>query len=61
MFSNDSTIYGNNNYIFSEDFTSTAVSKTELNNHLVLNSWLIDLYRMYMIPFSPKQSISQWT
>lgn len=61
IFGGDNTVYGTSNYIFSENFDSTSVSNLPISNNLVLDNWLIDLYKMYMIAFNPKLGIMDWT
>ena len=60
IFGNTNTVYGSQNYVFSQNFDSSLISNTAISNNLVLDNWLIDLYRMYLIPFNPKLSLSQW-
>lgn len=60
IFGNGNQVFGSNNYVFSQGFNSSSVSNTAISNNLVLDNWLIKLYNMYLIPFNPKLSISQW-
>jgi hypothetical protein len=62
VFGNDNAVLGSNNYIFSEGYDSTATTNgnQEASHHLVLDDWLIELLKMYLIPFSPKNAIQQW-
>lgn len=60
MFGNGNKVVGNNNYIFSQGFNSSAISNSSISNNLVLDNWLVELFDMYLIPFGPKQAISQW-
>lgn len=60
IFGNGNTVSGSNNYIFSSDFNGTAVSSDSLNSNLVLDNWVIQLLKMYLIPFGPTQAIQKW-
>jgi len=61
IFGNSNSVYGSNNYIFSQNFNSSAVSSGSISNNLVLDDWVIQLLKMYLIPFGPSQAIDNWT
>ncbi len=60
IFGDGNSVLGSQNYIFSSNFSSQQVSSTAISNNLVLDNWLIDLYRMYLIPFNPRLALSRW-
>ena len=61
IFGNNNAVSGTKNYIFSQNFNSSAVNPGSINNNLVLDDWVIQLLKMYMIPFGPSQAIDNWT
>ena len=61
IFGNNNAVSGNQNYIFSQNFNSSALSSGSVSNNLVLDDWVIQLLKLYLIPFGPKQAISNWT
>lgn len=61
IFGNSNTVLGHQNYIFSQNFDSTKVSDEGINNNLVLDDWVIQLLKMYLIPFGPSRAIDNWT
>lgn len=60
IFGNGNTVSGSSNYIFSQNFNGSAISSQDLSNNLVLDNWVIQLLKMYLIPFGPSQAIAQW-
>ena len=62
IFGTGNNVSGSNNYVFSQDYDSSqTVNGNQLaSHHLVLDDWLIELLKMYMIPFTPKNAIQQW-
>ena len=61
IFGNNNTVSGNQNYIFSQNFNSSTVSNGSITNNLVLDDWVIQLLKMYLIPYGPSQAIDNWT
>ena len=61
IFGNNNAVSGTQNYIFSQNFTTSAMSPGSTNNNLVLDDWVIQLLKMYMISLGPKQAIYNWT
>lgn len=51
---------GSNNYVFSQNFDSSQVNTSTNQNNLVLDNWLIELLKIYLIPFQPSQAIQKW-
>ena len=60
IFGNNNQVTGNQNYIFSQNYNSSSANPDSTNNNLVLDDWLIQLLKMYLIPFGPSQAISNW-
>jgi hypothetical protein len=45
--------------VFSQNFNSASVTNGNMNNDLVLDNWLIELFQMYMIPFQAQYAIEK--
>ena len=62
IFGTGNSVTGSNNYVFSQDYDSsqTTNGSQEASHHLVLDDWLVELLKMYMIPFSPQNAIQKW-
>ena len=60
IFGNNNQVNGSHNYIFSQNYNSSSASPDSVNNNLVLDDWLIQPLKMYLIPFGANQAISNW-